>query len=318
MKNWEPPKGYKEKKYNYTYKLTFKNDRRYYYYGVHCSNIEPEFDDYSGSGSNIKKLKKEFGKDCFEREILEFFNTKKEALLAEDKLVPVELLSDEFCLNKIQGGGNFDSTGMKMPIEHRKKASERFKGKKRSKESIEKMIATRRARGTDKPSEETRKKISEQRKNKIPVVKNEIVKIISIQELEKYESDGWVRGVSKERNKKVSESKLGDKNPMYGKHWSEESKKKMLETKYKNGTNFHSERTKQILAEKNRAKAKDPLFRKKLSESAIGKNTWSKGRKRIHKNGVVKAVREEELETYLNDGWIRGNGYSSRVKKIDN
>ena len=32
MKNWAPPKGYVEKKYNYTYKLTFKNDRRYYGY----------------------------------------------------------------------------------------------------------------------------------------------------------------------------------------------------------------------------------------------------------------------------------------------
>ena len=317
MKNWEPPKGYKEKKYNYTYKLTFKNDRRYYYYGVHCSDIEPKFDNYSGSGSNVKKLKKLFGKDCFEREILEFFNTKKDALLAEDKLVPIEILSDEFCLNKIQGGGAFDTSGIKMSEEFKKEISKRFKGKKRSEESIKKMIDTRRARGTDKHSEETKRKLSEQRKNKIPIIKDEKVKIIPIQELEKYESKGWVRGLSNERNKKVSESKIGNKNPMYGKHWSEESKKKMIETKYKNGTNFHSDKTKQILAEKNREKAKDPLFRKKLRESAIGKNTWSKGLKRINKNGIVKAVREEELEAYLNEGWVRGNGYSTR-KNINN
>ena len=315
MKNWEPPKGYEEKKYNYTYKLTFKNDRRYYYYGVHCSNIAPEFDDYSGSGTNIKNLKKQFGKDCFEREILEFFNTKKEALLAEDKLVPVELLSDEFCLNKIQGGGSFDTTGMKMSEEFKKNTSERFKGRKRSKESIEKMIATRRKRGTDKPSEETRKKLSEQKKGKIPVNKNGTLKKIDKSELENYILSGWTRGMTEERNEKISKSKLGNKNPMFGKHWDEETKQKMLETKYKNGTNFHSEKTKQILAEKNRDRAKDPEFRKKLSESAKGKNTWSKGRKRIHKDGITKSVLPEELNRYLSDGWELGHGYKTKGGK---
>lgn len=82
MKNWTPPKGYVEKKYNYTYKLTFKNDKRYYYYGVHCTNIEPQYDNYYGSGSNVKEYHKIYGKDCFHKEILEFFPTKKRGIIS--------------------------------------------------------------------------------------------------------------------------------------------------------------------------------------------------------------------------------------------
>lgn len=315
MKNWEPPKGYIEKKYNYTYKLTLKKDKRYYYYGVHCTNVEPSCDGYYGSGTKIKEMHKQLGKDCFDKEILEFFPTKKEALLAEDKLVPVELLKDEFCLNKIQGGGTFDTTGMKMNQDFRDSVSNRFKGKKRTQESIQKMIKTRRERGVDKPTEETRKKLSEIRKGKIIVSKNGVAKVISKEELLEYEQNGWKRGTTKERNLKLSASKMGEKNPMFGKHWSKELKEKMVQTKYLNGTNFHSEKTKAILAEKNRAKAKDPEFRKKLSESTKGKNNWSKGRKRINKDGVTKAVTPEELEKYLNDGWQLGHGYQMKRKK---
>lgn len=315
MKNWEPPKGYIEKKYNYTYKLTFKKDKRYYYYGVHCTNIEPAFDNYYGSGTRIKKMRKQFGKDCFDKEILEFFPTKKEALLAEDKLVPVDILKDEFCLNKIQGGGTFDTTGMKMSQDFCNSVSNRFKGKKRTQESIQKMIKTRRERGTDKPTEETKKKLSEIRKSKKIVNKDGVSKVIPKEELSEYEKNGWKRGTTKERNLKISISKMGEKNPMFGKHWGKESKEKMLQTKYQNGTNFHSEKTKAILAEKNREKAKNPEFRKKLSESTKGKNNWSKGRKRINKDGVTKAVLPEELEKYINDGWQLGHGYKIKRKK---
>lgn len=316
MKNWEPPQGYIEKKFNYTYKLTFKNDERYYYYGVHSTNLNPENDGYYGSGGNVRKYKALYGKDCFKKEILEYFPTRKEALLAEDKLVPLEVLEDEFCLNIIQGGGLLDTTGMKMSNEIEEAIRNRFLGKKRKKESIEKMVETRRRRGTDRHSEETKRKIGEKRRGKICVVKNEVVRVISKEELEKYQEDGWERGLSKERNKKVASTKMGEKNPMYGKHWSEESKRKMLETKYKNGTNFHSEHTKQILAEKNRKKAQDPEFRKKLSEAAKGKNAWSKGRKRINKDGVTKAVLPEEVEKYIKEGWQLGHGYAAGRKKI--
>ena len=307
MKNWNAPKGYVEKKYNYTYKLTLKQDERYYYYGVHCTNQEPEYDNYFGSGTNVKNLRKQYGDDCFNKTILALYPTKKEALLAEDELVPIELLQDRFCLNKIQGGGSFDTTGMKMSDEEKKKVSERFKGSKRTKESLEKMVETRRKRGHDKHTPETIKKLSEINLDRFPIHKGEEIKRVFKNELEKYIKEGWEKGYPKSRNNKVSNAKIGEKNPMYGKKVSDETISKMLETKHKNGTDKHSKETIEKLTELNRRKAEDPQFRKKLSNALIGKNNWSRGRKFIHnEDGVMKNVKPEELDWYLNNGWKIG------------
>lgn len=306
MKNWTPPIGYVEKKYNYTYKLTFKLDDRYYYYGVHSTNIDPQYDNYYGSGTNVKKLREKYGKDCFNKEILEFFPSKKDALLAEDALVPTTLLDDEFCLNKIQGGGNFDSSGMKFTDEQKEIISKRFKGRKRTQESIRKMIETRRKRGTDKHSEATKKKLSDIQKSKITITKNDKTKRISKNELEQFLQDGWSIGYSEERNKKVSISKIGEKNPNYGKPVSKETIEKMLETKRKNNTLSHSEETREKLATLNRKKANDTEFRKRLSEACKGVNTWSKGRISMKKNGKVITVKKEDVDKFLNEGWIKG------------
>lgn len=307
MKNWNPPKGYIEKKYNYTYKLTLKKDERYYYYGVHCTNTQPEYDNYFGSGTNVKNLRKQYGNDCFNKTILAFYPTKKEALLAEDELVPIELLNDEFCLNKIQGGGTFDTTGMKMTEEQKMEMSKKRKGVKRTQSSIEKMIETRRKRGTDKHNSETIEKLSKINKNKIPIYKNDEMKRIPSDELDTYINDGWTRGYPQSRNSKVSKAKIGKNNPMYGVKITNERRTKMLETKLKNGTNKHSKETIEKLTELNRLHAQDQEFRKKISNGLKGKNVWSKGRKFIHNDeGVMKNVRPDELDWYLNNGWKMG------------
>ena len=93
---------------------------------------------------------------------------------------------------------------------------------------------------------------------------------------------------------------------MFGKKVSQDTKDKMLATKIKNGTNKHSNETKEKLAKLNREKAKDPEFRKRLSEATKGKNTWSKGRVFINKNGILKTCKPEDLEKYINDGWLKG------------
>lgn len=307
MKNWNPPEGYIEKTYNYTYKLTFKQDERYYYYGVHCTNLPPEDDGYFGSGTNVKKLRKLYGYDCFTKTILAFYPTKKEALLAEDELVPVELLNDEFCLNKIQGGGNFDTTGMKMTEEQREDMSRKRKGREKKQSSIEKMIETRRRRGTDKHSPETIAKLVEINKNKVPIYRGNEMKRIPKEELDEYVKNGWTQGYPESRNKKISKAKMGEKNPMYGKNITNERREKMLATKYKNGTNKHSKETIEKLTQLNRLHAQDKEFREKLSKALKGKNTWSKGRKFVHNdNGEMKNVKVDELEWYLNNGWKIG------------
>lgn len=89
-------------KYHYFYKITNLLNG-YYYYGVHnTNNLE---DGYMGSGKKLQLAFKEFGIENFNKEILKFFNTDKEAFLYESKIVTEELINDETCYN-LNNGGN--------------------------------------------------------------------------------------------------------------------------------------------------------------------------------------------------------------------
>jgi len=75
-----------KKKYNYIYITTnLMNGKQYV--GDRSCNCDPEKDSYLGSGIYFKKAKKKYGKNFFERKILEFFNTKQEAFDAQEKYI---------------------------------------------------------------------------------------------------------------------------------------------------------------------------------------------------------------------------------------
>ena len=127
---------------------------------------------------------------------------------------------------------------------------------------------------------------------------------------------------SKEVCAKISAALKGPGNPMYGKHRSEEVKekirKKLLgrkasdETKQKIKARLkifghpmtgrrHTDETRKILSEK--AKQRPKRYGYHLSDEVKLKLS---GRRAIHKNGVCKKIRPEELESYLLDGWELG------------
>ena len=199
MKIIKLPENYIEKKYNYVYKLTLKNDRRYYYYGKHSTNNIN--DNYFGSGSKIRTLKCVFGKDCFEKEIIEYFNTCKEALIAEAKIVTEDVIKDEFCLNRITGGGGFSNfnisfghTGIKHTNSTKKKISKSKKGTKFTKtgcENISKSLLGHEV------TEETRKKIRENNIGKHNITEETRKKLIK-SHIGQY--------VSEETKRKISEN----------------------------------------------------------------------------------------------------------------
>jgi hypothetical protein len=125
----------------------------------------------SGSGTRLWHSIKKYGRESFELEVIQFLESRNEALQVEQKLVNEQLLQDPMCMNlKVggEGGGGWtqeqcielaqrwiqnrqtDPTKME---EHRRRSSERlarthqagkirydiFKGRRHSQESIEKM-----------------------------------------------------------------------------------------------------------------------------------------------------------------------------------
>ena len=80
------------------------------YIGVHVT--ENLNDKYFGSGNNIKKAIKEFGKENFEKIILYNFNSKEEMLEKEKELVNDEFIKRGDTYNIILGGGNFNTENL--------------------------------------------------------------------------------------------------------------------------------------------------------------------------------------------------------------
>jgi hypothetical protein len=124
----------KEKKYHYIYKTTnIKNGK--FYIGMHSTN---NIDDgYLGSGYKLKRSINKYGKENFNIEYLEFFDTTTDLINREKQLVNEELLKNPMCMNLVFGGnggyispegvkrggkiaGNIKAFKLKTDIEYRK------------------------------------------------------------------------------------------------------------------------------------------------------------------------------------------------------
>jgi hypothetical protein len=92
----------KMKKYYFVYKTTNLINGKFYI-GVHATkNIN---DGYLGSGTRLGDAIKHYGKENFNREIIEFFDCYEDALALESKLVTEVVLQDPLCYNLVLGGG---------------------------------------------------------------------------------------------------------------------------------------------------------------------------------------------------------------------
>ena len=90
-----------QRKYNYFYRIT-NTLNSHFYYGVHSTNNLD--DNYMGSGSRLKLAYQKYGIENFKKEILKFFDTRKEALEYEALVVNESLVQDNNCYNLIKGG----------------------------------------------------------------------------------------------------------------------------------------------------------------------------------------------------------------------
>lgn len=97
------------KQYHYFYKITNKVNG-HFYYGIHST--KDLNDGYMGSGTRLHYAYKKYGIDSFEKEIIKFFDTRKEASKYEAEVVNEILINDPNCYNVILGGDCLTTLGV--------------------------------------------------------------------------------------------------------------------------------------------------------------------------------------------------------------
>ena len=266
----------KQKKYHFIYKTTDTRNGNFYI-GMHSTeNLK---DGYVGSGTRLKHLIYKHGKEIFNMEILEFLPNRESLKKREIEIVNSDLLLEEKCMNLKPGGyGGFNNK------EHMMKVS-----KAGNKEFLEKMQ-------DDEYRKEFSKKLSDANKKQFLDGRREKIYF--------YNWSGKTH--SQETKKKLSEIKkgtgVGENNSVYGRKWMNKGgenkmvKPEEFEFHLLDGWLFGI-----FIDEKNKSQLKESFekIRHLSGPSCVG-------RKWINKNGINKRAVKEDLNKYLNDGWVLG------------
>ena len=295
--------------FGYIYKITNTINGKIYV-GLHKSE---KFDEsYWGSGIHIQRAIKKYGKENFKREILEWCETIDKIVAQEIYWIEtLDARNPEIGYN-IAGGG-LGSAGLTW-----------------SEESKEKL---RRYRGQLSPlwgrklSDEHRRHLSDSHKGKT----------LSEEHKQKIGIANKGRVVSEETREKISKkltgvSKgVGENNPFYGRHWTEEQRQAngelvkkalsdpqvRLKMRISHMGKCLSEEQKQKIRAANIGKKRTPEQRLKMSRSQKGHtvsdetkqllHTVAVGRIWIHNtDGLTKMIHPEEFSSYATQGWIKG------------
>jgi len=142
--------------YNFTY-ATICSVNRIAYLGKHSTdNLN---DGYLGSGILLNKDIKLFGRDSFNRIILEFYDTENESYRAENKLITKDIVDDPCYYNLTTGGQGFSSEDAKIQWQDPKskqRMSERMIEQWQD-EEFRQMMSERMSEGSQNPESKQRK-----------------------------------------------------------------------------------------------------------------------------------------------------------------
>jgi hypothetical protein len=173
------------------YKITNSVNGKYYY-GVHNGN---NTQDYNGSGRILKDAYKKYGKECWNKEILLWFNSVEEAYEYEAVIVNEKMVhkNNPMCYNiKVGGNGGWDHLTKNQLSDAGKKGGSK---KKTITKSFTKAQGER-SKGRKWINDGTNKKF----------VKSE--------ELDNYLNSGWILGMPQSYKDKIAE---GNRNAWKGK-----------------------------------------------------------------------------------------------------
>ena len=226
------------------------------------SNNNPE---YYGSGNLLKKAIKKYGKENFIKETLEDCSTEEE-LNEREKYWIKETRAQELGYNIAEGGQG----GNTYTEETRQRISKQFKGRRVDPKTIEKAKKTREKRKQENPdaykmSEEHRKLMSEVHKGKVHPEEWRERQSEFMKNFSNYSPDFI--------EMQKGENKIGEKNPMWGKKASEETRRKKSEAHKKNPVRYWL------------GKKQSPEHIKKRAEKRIGTKWSDERRKKYEEKG---------------------------------
>jgi len=199
------------KKYHYVYISTnLLNGKKYV--GDHSTNKLD--DNYIGSGLYFNSSKKKYGRKNFKREILEFFNTKKEAFDAQEKYIKL------YETHVSQGGYNISwkgGLGIKGEYNHSRETKEKISmNNAKNKYWQDKIFSEKHKKNISKGNKGKNtwskgSKLSEEHKKKIG--EGERGKKVSEETKMRMSIAAKGRSKSKEHIEKIKIARLGIKSP---------------------------------------------------------------------------------------------------------
>lgn len=270
--------------YGYIYKITNKLDGKSYIGQKKSTKL---VEHYWGSGDLITAAIRKYGIDNFDREILEWCNSKEELNTAEIYWIKkFNTIETGYNLSPGGNGGYLGpeaaakvSAKLKLYFsnpENRKKQSKRLTG----------VVSSRKGKTAEN---------------------DEAVKRFAEQLAERYANGELIPGMTGKKHKVetlelMSACKMGELNPFYGHHHSQESKDSMSK-----------KLTGHIVTEEQR---------RKISEANSGKKNGMYGKKPFNANKISitdgvrnKYIKEEDLSEYIAQGWRKGNTQNHSRKK---
>lgn len=275
--------------------------------------------DYFGSGINLQRAIKKYGKENFTKETLEVCSTREELIEREIYWIK-KTKAQEIGYNIADGGWG----GNTYTEETRERISKQFKGRKHNPDIIKKMKNTREKRKEKNPDAY---KISEKQKE-----------ILSKTHKGKVHPEDWrTRQSNFMKNftnyspefleMKKGENKRGEKNPMWGKKASEETRRKQSEAHKKNPVRYWLGKKQSPESNENRRQKQigtkwSDERRKKYEENGNpfqGQTHTPEAREKIRQTRINKTP-EQMLETYIKFH-ISRKGYEpteeQKLKKLE-
>jgi hypothetical protein len=318
-----------KKKYNYFYKIVNKING-HFYYGIHST--DDLNDGYMGSGSRLHTAYKKYGVENFYKEILRFFDSRKEATEYEAEVVNEELVYCDDCYNVARGGeigntiGTFTAYDNSLKewrrithLEFDKNPSNFIKSPTSGKVVVERIDdpTTHLIISSDE-YQNNKDKYSALSKNAgngkvVVTLRNNTGTFIQVSREEYYNNrDLYITPIEMFN---ISNENLGVHHKNGGFHPLTEIKPGQVCVKDKQGNKFfvykddERYKTGELVPAYTGYKWTDEQ-KEKLKQSIKGKQAGEKnsqyGTKWLNKNNKTIKVKKEDVESYLNDGWKLG------------